>query len=291
MTTTAPPSRAVEDEVVEPLGPDSITWRLAGDWRGILLAGRILVLQVAHPVVGAGVGEHSVYKTDPYGRLDRTFRSTMAQVYGGSQAVEEGRRLQELHRDIKGVDARGRRYSARNPEAYLWVHMTGFELGLVFHERFDTPLDAAGRAKLFDEWRRHGRILGIPDKALPRTQEEFWVTWEAVLPKLENNPVVQDLLFNPPKPPPHVPAFVLRPITSRFLTLRCELLAWTLPEQVRERVGLPVLTPRQERKVRRVARLMRRLGRVLPERLLFLPLAWKAREQALKDLPTRQEHR
>jgi hypothetical protein len=29
---------------------------------------------------------------------------------------------------------------------------------------------------------------------------------------------------------------------------------------------------------------MRLLGRVLPERLLFLPVAWQARERALADL-------
>jgi uncharacterized protein (DUF2236 family) len=269
---------------VEPLGPDSITWRLVGDWRGLLLAGRILVMQVAHPVVGAGVGEHSVYKTDPYGRLDRTLQSTMAQVYGGKAAAEEGRRLQELHRDIRGVDAQGRRYSARNPEAFLWVHMTGFELGLVFHERFDTPLSPAQVQQLFDEWRRHGRILGIPDKALPQSVEEFWEVWARVSTRLENNVVVQDLLYNPPKPPPHVPALVFRPLSLRFLALRREVLAWTLPDALRESVGLPVLTVRQERKLRRLARLMRLLGRVLPERLLFLPVAWRARERALADL-------
>jgi uncharacterized protein (DUF2236 family) len=130
-TTVAETTTAAETGV-EPLGPDSIFWRLTGDWRTMLLAGRALVMQTAYPAVGAGVGEHSVYKTDPYGRLDRTMRSVMAQVYGGEHAVEEGRRLREMHRDIKGVDAKGRRYSALNPDAYLWVHATAYEGFLVF---------------------------------------------------------------------------------------------------------------------------------------------------------------
>ena len=83
-----------------------------------MLSVRALLMQVAHPMVGAGVGEHSVYKTDPWGRLYRSLNSLMTQIYGSERAVAEGPRLQELHRGIKGVDAQGRRYSALNPEAY-----------------------------------------------------------------------------------------------------------------------------------------------------------------------------
>ena len=172
---------------VRPLGPETIFWRLTGDWRTMLLAGRALVMQTAYPAVGAGVGEHSVYKTDPYGRLDRTMRSVMAQVYGGEQAVEEGRRLREMHRDIKGVDAKGRRYSALNPDAYLWVHATAFEGFLVFLERFDRPASQAETQQLFDEWRRLGLVLGIPDRQLPRTVPEFWETWDRLVANLEDN--------------------------------------------------------------------------------------------------------
>jgi uncharacterized protein (DUF2236 family) len=44
--------------------------------------------------------------------------------------------LQELHRDIKGVDAQGCRYAALNPEAFYWVHVTVLEGALIFQERF-----------------------------------------------------------------------------------------------------------------------------------------------------------
>ncbi len=33
-------------------GPSSLTWRYAGDWRGVFGARSTLLLQVAHPVVG-----------------------------------------------------------------------------------------------------------------------------------------------------------------------------------------------------------------------------------------------
>lgn len=263
-----------------PLGPDSLFWQITGDWRAGLLAGRALVLQVAHPVVGAGVGEHSVYKTDPYGRLDRTVRSTLRLVYGGTDASEEGQRLRQMHRDIKGVDARGRRYSALHPEAYLWVHATGFEFALVFFEKFDQPLDPDRRETLFQEWRTMAWTLGIPDHHIPSTEADFWQFWNGVLPKLENNPVVQDLLYQAPKPPPHVPSLVHDAISGRVLATSRQLITWTLPSELQERFALPPLTPAEVRRMHRLAGTMRLAGR-LPQRLLFSPLAWRTREQAI----------
>jgi uncharacterized protein (DUF2236 family) len=267
---------------VEPLGPGSIFWRLTGDWRTMLLAGRALVMQTAYPAVGAGVGEHSVYKTDPYGRLDRTMRSVMAQVYGGPAAVEEGRRLREMHRDIKGVDAKGRRYSALHPDAYLWVHATAFEGFLVFMERFDRPASEDETQQLFEEWRRLGLVLGIPDRQLPRTVAEFWQTWDRLVANLEDNPVVQDLLHNPPKAPPGVPEPVVRALAVPALALRRRLIAWTVPDRLRQAIGLTPVTPAEEALLRAVAVASRVAGRVLPERLRYVPIARKARQQALR---------
>src|SRR5271166_4929316 len=51
------------------LAPDplTITWQCASDARVILAAGYALLLQVAHPTVGAGVSEHSQFLLDPWG--------------------------------------------------------------------------------------------------------------------------------------------------------------------------------------------------------------------------------
>jgi uncharacterized protein (DUF2236 family) len=59
-----------------------------GDRRVLLLAGRALLLQVMHPVVGAGVTRHSAYAADPVGRLRRTLSFVNAVVYGVPAAAE-----------------------------------------------------------------------------------------------------------------------------------------------------------------------------------------------------------
>src|ERR1700728_2027640 len=87
---------------LQPLGPDSLMWQLGFPRTGLLLAGRALLLQVMHPVVGAGVRDFSDFKTDPWGRLDRTLVSLQVQLFGGARAVDEAERLRQVHRAIRG---------------------------------------------------------------------------------------------------------------------------------------------------------------------------------------------
>ncbi|MGW4402828.1 oxygenase MpaB family protein [Nonomuraea sp. NPDC004702] len=75
---------------VEPFGPGSMHWDTAGEYRNLLVAGSALVLQTMHPAVGAAVAEHSTYKDDPWGRLNRTLASVQKWVYGGEGVWPRG---------------------------------------------------------------------------------------------------------------------------------------------------------------------------------------------------------
>src|SRR5215207_7802896 len=110
-------------------GPASEAWRLNREAMLLLGAGpRALLLQIAHPLVAAGVAEHSDFRSDPWARLAGTLDSYLRIVYGTADAARgEIRRLSRLHRGIRGevaepeVRARhGRRYSALDPELSLW---------------------------------------------------------------------------------------------------------------------------------------------------------------------------
>src|SRR5690348_15240931 len=95
------------------VGPDSMVWRYASD--SSLYA---LVLQVAHPTVGAGVSDYSDFEQRPWDRLMRTLDYVNLLVYGGLEAASAGRRLRDLHREFRGVRADGKRYHALEPDAY-----------------------------------------------------------------------------------------------------------------------------------------------------------------------------
>ncbi|MEU3750968.1 MULTISPECIES: oxygenase MpaB family protein [Streptomyces] len=275
------------DPAPPPVG--GVLWSVAGDIRALLMLPAALVMQVAHPAIGAGVDEHSVFRTDPWGRGERSLRSVQLWVYGGEAAAEEGRRLRRLHRDIQGTDAHGRAYHALTPAYYSWVHATGFPVyrhGLGLLAR---PITDAQERQLYAEWLQVGRVLGIHDRDMPQTIDEFWPYYRKVLAdELEATVVVRELLDpDLPVPAPDRGPLLLRPairlvwpvLRRPFLRLRAFLTVGLMPPDAREAIGLE-WTDAQERALRRFARVVRAVVPVLPERLRYLPLARKARGAA-----------
>ncbi|MFH8255896.1 oxygenase MpaB family protein [Streptomyces roseolus] len=286
-----PAARASGRRGAEPVPPPvgGVLWSVAGDVRALLMLPAALTMQVAHPAIGAGVDEHSVFRTDPWGRGERSLRSVQLWVYGGEEAAAEGRRLRALHRDIRGTDAHGRRYHALTPAYYAWVHATGYPVyrhGLALLHR---PLTEAQDRRLYAEWLQVGRILGIHDRDMPQTVEEFWPYYRAVLAEeLEATAVVRELVDpDAPVPAPDrgpLPLrLVLRPLwpllRRPFQRIRAFLTVGLMPPDARAAIGLE-WSPEQERRLRRVARTVRVVVPVLPERLRYLPLARRAREAA-----------
>jgi uncharacterized protein (DUF2236 family) len=148
--------RRPDGELV-PLGRGSLMWDIAGEYRASLVIPATLLMQVMHPMVGAAVGEHSAFRADPWGWAHRTSNSMLRYIYGGPLALQEGRRLRELHRPIEGIDARGRRYHALNGVAYVWVHCSLFERYVTVRRLFGEPLDRGQEAALYRDTRQLGR--------------------------------------------------------------------------------------------------------------------------------------
>ncbi|MFE0099774.1 oxygenase MpaB family protein [Streptomyces sp. NPDC059009] len=272
-----------------PPPPGGILWSIAGDVRMLLALPAAMTLQVAHPAVGAGVDAYSVFRTDPWGRGERSLRSLALWVYGGECAAEEGRRLRVLHRSIRGTDTRGRPFRALDPAAYAWVHATGFPV-YRHAQRYvgRRPFTPGEERQLYAEWLQVGRILGLRDRDMPGTVEEFWPYYREMLAhEVQSNAVVRELT----SPTPAIPApdFGPRPVrwTLRALwplllpplaRLRRFLTIGLLPPDAREAIGLE-WTAREERALRRFGRVVRVVVPVLPERVRYLPLARAARAE------------
>ncbi|MFG2562312.1 oxygenase MpaB family protein [Streptomyces sp. NPDC048496] len=287
MSSEAPRDRDRE-RYPDPPPPGGVLWSLAGDVRALLMLPAALTLQVAHPAVGAGVDEHSVFRTDPWGRGERSLRSLLLWVYGGEEAAEEGRRLRKLHRTIQGADSRGRRYHALSPENYAWVHATGFPVYRHATRYLVRPLTEAQERALYREWLQVGRVLGIHDRDMPQSIEEFWPYYRKMLAdQIEATVVVEELVATDrPVPPPDrgpLPVrlllkalwpLVLPPLARfrRFITIGL------MPPDAREAIGLE-WTDAQERKLRRFCGVVRVVVPVLPERLRYLRFAREARAE------------
>ena len=251
---------------------DSVVWRYSGDARLLSGAGYALLLQVAHPTVGAGVSEHSDFKADPWGRLFRTLDFSYSLVYGGPElATEIGRRVFELHKHIKGVKPDGERYHALEPEAYAWVHATLAESIITGSRRFAVQIPLEDVERFWADWRELGRLVGVRTEELPEDWTRFRAYFDRMVSeRLEKTEAVQDVLATltrPAKPP--LPLLgdrtwrVARLPMARALSLATVGL---LPPVLRERFGVR-WTGAQELELRALGAAARSLTPVMPKSL------------------------
>ncbi len=270
--------------VPRPLGPDSQTWNDFGSYRFHLMLPQAFMVQTAHPVIDAGVAQHSVYRTDPWGRARRSARTLWPVIYARPEvAIQKGKELRELHRSIRGVASDGSKYHALDPEAYAWVHVTGFDSAVRMHELFGTPPTREQRKKMFEEWRQIGSMLGIADEHIPRTEEAYWDYFEGMIrERLVCGEVLRVLLSDEyyaehPKPPIEGLSDdawnrALRLVIAPLMKLNS---LGTLPKLFRERFDIP-WTDEDERRFEGFRRFVRAAHPLVPERRRYIPLAWRA---------------
>ena len=266
--------------------PHSILYRYGDDARIMAAAGYTLMLQVAHPVVGAGVKEHSNFRAEPWKRLMYTLDYVYAVTYGGPErAAAAGRHLRERHKSIKGVDSQGRRYHALDPTAYAWVHATLFNAVVVGHERFGRPLRHDQVVRLYGEYRALGRIIGVREQDLPADHADFQPYFDAMVNDvLEDNETVHDVLASLQRPTtPPIPMLGDRAWKGLRVPIAQILRVATtglLPPVLRERLNLR-WTATQERELRALGALSRATTPVLPKRLRHIApdyLRWRDRQ-------------
>jgi uncharacterized protein (DUF2236 family) len=271
-------------------------WELAGNTLGVTTLAAPLVIQTMHPMIGAAVTEHSVALTDPWGRLVRSLDSIMLWVYGGPAALEEGQRLRELHKPIRGIDDHGRRYAALNAEAYAWVHGTAFAwIVATWPLTCGRDLTAEEQQQLYGEILQLGEILQVPRSQMPADAEAYWVYYEEMVrDRLENHPYAQAILNSLIKsvpPPPFLPR-ALRPLwwPAGKLGGHATWLATvgSMPPEIRALLEQR-WTRADELQLRGLFAVLRPIHQRLPERLRYLPLARHARAHArsLEDIHRR----
>ena len=85
---------------------------------------RALLLQSLHPLAMAAVAEHSDYRGDPWGRLQRTSYFLAVTTFGpASDAQQAVDRVRAVHQHVTGTAPDGRPYRASDPHLLPWVHI------------------------------------------------------------------------------------------------------------------------------------------------------------------------
>jgi uncharacterized protein (DUF2236 family) len=185
-------------------GPDRPIWRVHADASIFVGALRALLLQSLHPLAMAGVADHSDYREDPWGRLQRTARFLAATTYGTeTQADAACAAVRRVHRQVHGVAPDGRPYDANDPHLLTWVHVAEADSFLCAYQRYGArPLDRAEQDAYVADLGRVATAVGVPDP--PRSVAGLHARLDAYRPELAGTPAAREaarfLLLQPPVP-------------------------------------------------------------------------------------------
>lgn len=162
-------------------GPDTRVSRRINAERIILFGwGRAILMQLAHPLIAAGVYDHSGFRATPWAavsRLYHTVHAMLALTFGSPaeyEAALDG--IRTIHRRVNGVlperagpFAAGTRYSAEDPDLVLWVHATLLESVPLAYSLLVAPLRDEDHDAYCVEAAAVAIALGARESDVPRT--------------------------------------------------------------------------------------------------------------------------
>jgi uncharacterized protein (DUF2236 family) len=176
-----------------------------------------VLLQLAHPLVAAGVAEHSSFR-EAHGTRVRRLRSTLnamlALTFGSPEEVwRAADGINRIHDRVngrlavpRGVFPAGTAYSAHDPALLTWVHATLLDVLPRTYELYVGPLGPGERDRYCLEGTGLGPLLGVPEGGLPASVPELRAYMARMLSggEIAVTPPARELaraLLHPPAPP------------------------------------------------------------------------------------------
>jgi uncharacterized protein (DUF2236 family) len=187
-------------------GPGSATWAINSEAALMLGGGCALILQVAHPLVGAGVEHYSRFHADRWGRLTHTLDTMGRLIFGDTATAERSAmRMRRAHGRIQGVvsagHAAGRSYDATDPALVLWVWATLVHTSIATYERYVHRLPPTEIERYYAEQKRLAYACGVPLDGCPPTYADFTTYFKGTVERtLEPTAAahhVADIALNP----------------------------------------------------------------------------------------------
>jgi uncharacterized protein (DUF2236 family) len=155
--------------------PSSIAWKIHSDPAMLIGGIRALFQQALHPQAMAGVAEHSNFREDAWGRLQRTGDYVTTVTFGTpSEAKELTARVRKIHTHL-GLD---------DPKLLLWVHMSMVDSFLDVAVRSGMALSAQERDQYLAEMVLFAQEVGIDESAVPKSVTEMKKYFTDIAPEL-----------------------------------------------------------------------------------------------------------
>jgi uncharacterized protein (DUF2236 family) len=255
-----------------------ISTRVNAERLALLGWSRAILLQMAHPLVAAGVAEHSHFRATPLAavsRLRETVRAMLALTFG--DPIEHGQaiaRIRAIHTRVRGrlregagVYQSGTPYSAEDPALLLWVHCTLIDSVLLVHDELIGPLSTGDKDAYCQEAVEVAIALGAEQPALPRswTALQTYLADEYASGRIavgaDARAIVDAVLFPP-----------LSAISGPFAWVNRIITLGLLPPAIRDQYGY-AWNDRRERQWHRTAASIRALRKLTPRFIAWWPEA------------------
>jgi uncharacterized protein (DUF2236 family) len=274
--------------------PDSVSHRVNAERLMLLGWSRAILLQLAHPLVAAGVADHSSFRGGPFAaatRLRQTVRAMLSLTFGGEKdRTATLERIRAIHRRVHGrlpmaagIFPASTPYSAEDPALLLWVHVTLLESIPLVYERLVAPLTETERDAYCREAAAVVIDLGARSDEVPRR----WSDVKRYLDRVYSSGAItvsaqaRELAVAVLSPP-------FAPLIAPVAGINRLVTAGLLPEAVRDQYGF-AWSHAHERRLARAFAAVRACRRLLPRHVAWWP---EARARGVgRDERVSPEHR
>jgi uncharacterized protein (DUF2236 family) len=253
-----------------------ISWRINAERTMLLGWSRAILLQLAHPLVAAGVADHSSFRDGGLAaarRLHLTVKAMLALTFGdapGRAAALDG--IRAIHRRVHGrIPAAAGRfpagtpYSAEDPDLVLWVHATLLDSIPLIYEHVVQPITAKDRDAYCAEAAVVAIDLGARPSEVPRTWDALRIYMDrmyasgSIAVSAQARELASAVLA-----PPFAPLVAPAAWMNRLVTVGL------LPRHIRTEYGFN-WSGSQQRMLPRLTTALRALRRVTPSALALWP--------------------
>jgi uncharacterized protein (DUF2236 family) len=258
--------------------PSDLSRRVNAERLVLLGWTRAVLLQLAHPLIAAGVADHSTFRGSPvaaFSRLHHTVNAMLGITFGDEEARERALdAIRTIHRRVHGTlpaacgrFPAGTPYSAEDPALLLWVHATLIDSIVLVYDRMVAPLTDSERDAYCADSADVAIELGAVEQDVPRC-------WSALRAYLDREYASGSIAVSGQAR--DVAASLLSPVPGRaaapLTALATLVAAGLLPAEMRREYGF-AWSPRRERLFGISLRVLRVAHRLLPRWITWWPQA------------------
>lgn len=252
--------------------PSSTFWRVNREIVSALAAPRAVLMQIAHPLVAAGVAEHSQFRKHRFARLYRTSMAAAAVTFGSREFANRvvrsiNQKHQLVHGILKtqsGVFPPGTPYDANDEELKLWVMSTVTDSALLVYNLFVGNLSDDERDAYYQDSLVVARMFGVPDSITPPTYADLQIYMRQM--------IQSDIITVSETAREIARALFSRSIEGDLLLMGSTVGIGLLPERMRREFGFR-WSDRRDRILNRTAAASRKVRGHLPSICCASPIA------------------